>query len=380
MTSGHETSTPVAKATPVVTKRTMKQFERNREKPVQRQRLAVQVAFALICIWIGVEFHQFANFLETGGDAAFTARPPGSEAFIPISSLMSLYYFFLTGEIHPSHPAGFFILLGIVIVSFLFGKSLCSYICPVGLLSEKLGDLSEKIFKRKMKLPRFLDYPLRSIKYLLLVFFVYAIFIMMNAASLKLFLDSPYNIVCDVKMYYFFAHISKVALIVIGALFLLSFFIRNFWCRYLCPYGALTGILSLLSPTRIKRNATTCIDCGKCAKVCPSNISVDRVKTVYSDECTTCLKCVDACPVADTLALEAQGTRKRIPKKWIVAGVVGIYGSIVGFAMVTGLWQNSVSAEEYLYHQQHLEEYGHPRSTDDVDALNRAAEADRNDH
>ena len=79
-------------------------------------------------------------------------------------------------------------------------------------------------------------------------------------------------------MYYFFAEITPFALTVIVGLVLLSLLIRGFWCRYLCPYGALLGILSLLSPQKIKRNPTTCIDCGKCAKVCPSFIKVDKVR------------------------------------------------------------------------------------------------------
>ncbi len=104
------------------------------------------------------------------------------------------------------------------------------------------GDkVAKKLFGRKLSLPKFLDYPLRSLKYLILLFFAYAIFTM-SALSLQAFLDAPYNIMSDVKMYYFFAKISQFSLLVIGALFLLSIVIRNFWCRYLCPYGALLGI------------------------------------------------------------------------------------------------------------------------------------------
>jgi len=128
----------------------------------------------LICIWIGVEFYYFVRYLETAGLEGSAYRPPGDEGFLPISSLMSLYHFFITGEIHQAHPAGFFILAGAIIVSFVFGKSFCSWICPVGLLSEYLGDFGEKIFGRKIKLPKWLDYPLRSLKYLLLAFFVYS--------------------------------------------------------------------------------------------------------------------------------------------------------------------------------------------------------------
>ena len=50
-----------------------------------------------------------------------------------------------------------------------------------------------------------------------------------------------------------------------------SVFVQNFWCRYLCPYGALLGLTSLLSPLRIRREPAACIDCAKCAKACPSS-------------------------------------------------------------------------------------------------------------
>jgi polyferredoxin len=59
-------------------------------------------------------------------------------------------------------------------------------------------------------------------------------------------------------------------LVVLGLFVLASVFIPNFWCRFLCPYGALLGLTSWLSPTRIRRNAETCVDCAECAKACPS--------------------------------------------------------------------------------------------------------------
>ena len=54
--------------------------------------------------------------------------------------------------------------------------------------------------------------------------------------------------------------------IVIGVIVLLSMFVQNFWCRYLCPYGALLGLVSLLSPVKIRRDKEACIDCGKCTR------------------------------------------------------------------------------------------------------------------
>lgn len=283
---------------------------------------------------------------------------------------MSLYHFFITGEIHWSHPAGVFILLGAIIMSLIFGKSFCSWICPIGTISEYLGDLGEKIFRRKIKLPRWLDYPMRSLKYLLLGFFIYSIFFLMTAASLRAFLDSPYNIAADLKMYYFFADISQFSLIVISVLFFLSIPIRGFWCRYLCPYGALLGITSLLSPLKIRRNTNTCIDCAKCAKVCPSFIKVDKVNTVISDECTSCLNCIDICPIADTMTLKPIGSKLTIKPKIAAVSILGLFLLIIGLGMITGNWQNKLTIDEYRYHLKNMNSYGHPTGTKEIKKLN----------
>ncbi|MFA6979912.1 MAG: 4Fe-4S binding protein [Ignavibacteriaceae bacterium] len=340
---------------------------KNREKPIQKYRFTIQLIFALLCVWIGIEFFLFTRFLESNGTASFYQRPPGVDGFLPISSLMSVYYFFLTGSVHQVHPAGFFIFVGIVAVSFVFGKSFCSWFCPVGFLSELIGDFGEKLFGRKISVPKILDYPLRSLKYLILAFFAYSIFMGMDALTLKFFLDSPYNIVADMKLYYFFVDITRFSIIVLSVLFLLSIVIRNFWCRYLCPYGALLGIFSLLSPNKIKRNNSSCVDCGLCAKACPSAIKVDKVKIVISDECTTCMNCVDACPVADTLYLQPIKSKIVINKKFVVIGVAGILMIITAVGMLTGKWQNSITKTEYLLLHKNVERIGHVSSIDELE-------------
>ncbi|MDZ7624687.1 MAG: 4Fe-4S binding protein [Ignavibacteriaceae bacterium] len=105
-----------------------KKVIRNKEKGIQKIRFIVQTLFALLCIWIGVEFYQFLQYLETNGSAAFTSRPPGVDGFLPISSFMSFYLFLMTGEVHSAHPAGFFIFFAIVLVSIVFGKAFCSWL------------------------------------------------------------------------------------------------------------------------------------------------------------------------------------------------------------------------------------------------------------
>ncbi len=97
-------------------------------------------------------------------------------------------------------------------------------------------------------------------------FFLY-IALLMPAQAIHYFMLSPYSVVMDVKMLDFFRHMGTATLISVTVLLIASLFIRHAWCRYLCPYGALMGVVSLLSPFKIRRNAESCIGCDKCAKI-----------------------------------------------------------------------------------------------------------------
>jgi polyferredoxin len=325
-------------------------------------RTIVQLAFILLCLWIGFEFYYFMKWGQSAGSEPFFSRPPGAEGFLPISALISLKYWIQTGAINLVHPSGLFIFIAIIAVGLLLKKAFCSWLCPVGTLSESLWMLGKKVFSRNLRVPRWLDYPFRSLKYILLVFFFWSIW-QMDVPSLKAFIYSPYNKVADIKMYLFFAQISGFALWTIIVLIVLSVVVKNFWCRYLCPYGALLGALSWLSPLKISRNKFTCADCELCTKACPADIKVHKVGKVWSDECTGCLLCTEVCPVKNTLDVRTTVTNSRVPN-WIFGIlVVGVFIAITGLAMITGHWQNGISKEEYLKRFQELDKplYQHNR-------------------
>jgi polyferredoxin len=218
-----------------------------------RIRGTLQIAFILLNVFIGVQFYKFVRFFELGGVGQAVTRPAGVEGYLPIAGLMNLKAALLTGEIPKIHPAGMFLIVAFLTISFVFRKTFCSWLCPVGTISEYLWKLGRKLFKRNLNVPRWLDISLRGLKYLLLAFFLYAV-ISMSPRDIYAFLQSPYGIIADVKMLNFFRFLGETGLIVVGVLVLLSVVIQNFWCRYLCPYGALMGVASLLSPLRIRRN------------------------------------------------------------------------------------------------------------------------------
>lgn len=332
----------------VVEKKPKRKVERNRATRVQKHRLWAQVFSFALNIVIGVQFYLYVEYLRRGGEGWRWTRPEGVEGWLPIGSLVSLRYWWETGIINNIHPAGLVIFVAILLTAFLFKKGFCSWVCPVGFISEILGDLSDKVFGRRLRPPRWLDYPLRSLKYIILAFFLWAVLWSMTSPQIEAFIFSDYNIVADILMLRFFTDASVLTVSVVGGLILLSLVIRGFWCRYLCPYGALLGLIGLVSPTRIKRNPISCIDCGACARACPSFIEVDKVKSVMSDECTGCMACVDSCPVKDTLEIKTPGTRKALPTvKWAAVLLIVFWGTLFT-AKLWGPWENGVTDEQYI--------------------------------
>ena len=323
----------------------------------QKIRRGVQWAFVLLNVALGIQFYRFVRFYENGGIGSAPARPAGVEGFLPIAGLMSLKATLLTGTMPKIHPAGMFLIVAFLTISFIFRKTFCSWLCPVGTLSEYLWKLGRKVFPN-VRVPRKLDVTLRGLKYLLLGFFLWAVY-SMSPGEVSAFLESPYGLILDVKMLNFFRYLSETGLIVLGILVLLSVIIQNFWCRYLCPYGALMGLVSLFSPLKITRNVDTCIDCAKCAKACPSQLPVDQLVTIKSAECTGCLECVAVCPADKTLVLAA--LKKRAVPAWAVgAGIAAIFLGTVGYAKITGRWNSNIPAQVYRYLIPNADAAAHP--------------------
>lgn len=324
-----------------------------------RVRILAQTAFALASLLAGLQLARFYQAARAG-DVPLPTRPPGVEAYLPISGLMGFLDWLYQGTLNAVHPAATILVLVAIAMAFLLRKAFCSWVCPVGFLSELLARFGRWSFGRNFRIWKWLDIPLRSLKYLLLAFFLVAI-LAMSPAELQAFIQSPYNRVAEVKMGLFFLELSRTGLIVVGLLVLASVFVHGTWCRYLCPYGALLGLFSWLSPTRLIRNTDPCVSCGLCDRACMARLPVSRSGDITSPECTGCLDCLAVCPVVGALEVKTLGHREASTIQFAVA-VMGLF--LAGYlgGRVTGSWSNQIPDSEYVERIQniHSGEYSHP--------------------
>jgi polyferredoxin len=366
-------ATPVAvpHETPTPTREKKKLVRRAIPDRSQKIRHWVQGLFVALNAWLGIQFYLWVRYYERGGTGLYVPRPAGTEGYLPIAGLMNLKYFAVTGHVPQVHPAAMYLLGAFLLMSILLKKAFCSWLCPVGTFSEFLAAVGRRIFGRNLHLPKWADVSLRSLKYILLGLFV-AVIGMMSAEALLGFMNTPYGLMADVKMLNFFRDMGVTAAVVLGLLALLSMLVQNFWCRYLCPYGALMGLVSLLSPVKIRRDEEACIDCGKCAKVCPASLKVDQLVQIRSVECAACLQCVAACPAENALQFAlaprkaptaAQRWYRRVLSPVVVTCVIAyLFFGIVLYARVTGHWKTDLPREVYMELVPNADHLSHPMS------------------
>jgi len=175
-----------------------------RRKPIrddrdysQWLRFSVQLFFAALNVWTSAQFFLWVRWAESGGRAFEVSCPAGVEAGCRLK--------LASGHVPRMHKAGFFLFTSFLVISFLFRKSFCSWICPVGRVSEYLWKLG-----RTFHLSRWTDIPLRSLKYLVLSFFAYAV-IGVSAASMGDFFNRPFALAVDVRVLNFFRYLSGTA-------------------------------------------------------------------------------------------------------------------------------------------------------------------------
>lgn len=266
------------------------------------------------------------------------------EAYCPFGGLQALSSYLANNSLACSMTTTQIAMgLALVVGVFLFSKLFCSYLCPIGMFTEWLGRLGTKM-KMNFVIRGVADRLLRNLKYALLFVTFY-----FSVSSSELFCKTfdPY--------YAVFSGFSSDVVVSYAVLALLlaipgSFFVRQFWCKYLCPlsaasnvfsfgylFAAITALYLLLTMVfgltvswvwllaalslagvatesfrmrflgfplfRITRNHDTCTSCRLCDKACPMAIKISDKPVVNHIDCHLCGDCIASCPEKDTLQI-----------------------------------------------------------------------------
>ena len=266
-------------------------------------------------------------------------NPVDPEAYCPMGGLQALATYLSRGSL-PCSMSSVQVMMGIALVAaiVLFSKLFCAYICPVGTVQDLLGKARKALRIKGLKVRNgsVTDKILRIVKYALVFWIFY-----MTVNSSELFcknLDPYYAIATGFKgEITLWMSITTICLVVLG-----SFFIDMFWCRYLCPLGAISNSLKFwmwigvlfgayyvadvvgadipwavllgafcilgylleifhakpkFQILHVMKNEGSCTNCGLCNRACPYNIDVKGCRNgkVDSVDCTLCGECVASC-------------------------------------------------------------------------------------
>jgi len=229
---------------------------------------------------------------------------------------------------------GFWWALGLLLLTFSLGRIFCGFICPLGTIHHVVSRIKpalkgERMVRANQKTPS------QKVKYFLLITLIIAAIVGLNLVGLMdpislLFRSLALAVLpglgvglkglfdamasSDIKILNQLSYTAEVLVSpvfgygyqayrtawFIGLIFLVILFLNRirprFWCRVLCPLGALLGLCSRVSILRLEKDFERCTDCKLCTKGCQGAASPIPGQDWENAECVACFNCFNACP------------------------------------------------------------------------------------
>lgn len=187
-------------------------------------------------------------------------------------------------------------LVAIFLMTAVWGRIFCGYLCSFGALQEVFFWMSKRLFPKKVNIPAQLDHALGALKYLVLLFLVVALWIMALPMDASLSPWGVFGMLISGNPSVMAAAVGTWGFVLLLALILGSLFVERFFCRYFCPLGAIFTLISRKRCYNIRRNESACTHCGLCEKTCSMGVSILKKDRVSSGACINCMQCLTACP------------------------------------------------------------------------------------
>ena len=189
----------------------------------------------------------------------------------------------------------------LLVIGLAFGRLICGYVCPMGLLQDLLYKIKTPKKKLRLRYPKY-------IKYVVLALFV--IILPFGIRHELSGLGEPWfcKYICPSGMIF-----GALPLLVVndflrgmtGALFALktviaagfiasSIFVYRFFCRVLCPFGAIYSLFNKIAFIKMRCDNEKCTNCGICEKTC--QLMLKPAEKPNAPECVRCAKCLSTCP------------------------------------------------------------------------------------
>lgn len=211
------------------------------------------------------------------------------------------------------------VIIGLIILTLLFGRLYCSIICPLGIMQDGFGWLGKKMKRNRYSYSR----PLNILRYSFLAIMIIAIIAGVNSMVALLAPYSAYGrIVSSIlrpiwiwgnnllaswaeqhNSYAFYNvefwqngyGVMIVAVVTLVILAILAWRNGRTYCNSICPVGTVLGFFSRFSLFRIVIDKSKCVNCNLCSRNCKSScIDIPNHKVDYS-RCVSCFDCLGKC-------------------------------------------------------------------------------------
>ncbi|BCZ44901.1 ferredoxin [Clostridium gelidum] len=214
--------------------------------------------------------------------------------------------------------------IAVMLLTIVMGRWFCGWLCAFGAYNDLIYFISRKVFKVKFRVNEKVDSILKYVKYVVLIFIIIVSWTM---GSNILESTSPWDAfgqITDLTTIFSSLLIGLVllVLITIGAAF-----IERFFCRYLCPLGAIFSIISKLSITKINKPKADCGKCRACNNNCSMGLKLYKVNSAHGGDCINCLKCTEVCPRNNAnVNILGQDVNQNLAGSVAMATMLGVYG------------------------------------------------------